>query len=277
MGRYRWVPAFVKDCFWAGMSTTQRSESMNAFFDGFVHSKTTLKEFVEQYENAFRKKAEIELVADYRSCHTVIPLISQFEFEKQFQLVYTSEKFKEVQSETARKMECIVTSLKECGIMTEFDVEQYVSVGDNHRHVEFRVRANESWDEVKCNCQLFEFIGILCRHIFSAMTYKKIYHVSDKYILGRWSKIVKRNHTHIRICYDNWTNTPEGRRFDMMSNLFHGVVDLAMESVEGCEDVMDSLHSMNVRLKNREAVCGSNQPKSITYKDFSASHSYGTM
>ena len=44
--RYRWVPAFVKDIFWAGMSTTHRSESMHAFFDGYINSKTTLKQFV---------------------------------------------------------------------------------------------------------------------------------------------------------------------------------------------------------------------------------------
>ncbi|KAK2644689.1 hypothetical protein Ddye_019884 [Dipteronia dyeriana] len=42
---------FVKDTFWDGMSTTQRSESMHTFFDGYVNSKTTLKQFVEQYEN----------------------------------------------------------------------------------------------------------------------------------------------------------------------------------------------------------------------------------
>ncbi|XP_042450660.1 protein FAR1-RELATED SEQUENCE 6-like [Zingiber officinale] len=47
--RNRWVPVYVKDHFWAGMSTTQRSESMNAFFDNYVHSKTSLKQFVEQY------------------------------------------------------------------------------------------------------------------------------------------------------------------------------------------------------------------------------------
>ncbi|XP_040988969.1 protein FAR-RED IMPAIRED RESPONSE 1-like [Juglans microcarpa x Juglans regia] len=41
--REHWVPVFLKECFWAGMSTTQCSESMNAFFDGYVHAKPNLK------------------------------------------------------------------------------------------------------------------------------------------------------------------------------------------------------------------------------------------
>lgn len=40
--RRRWVPVYVKSIFWAGMSTTQRSESMNAFFDGYVNSKNLI-------------------------------------------------------------------------------------------------------------------------------------------------------------------------------------------------------------------------------------------
>ncbi|KAG6472117.1 hypothetical protein ZIOFF_069574 [Zingiber officinale] len=58
--RNRWIPVYVKDKFWAGMSTSQRSESMNAFFDEYVHSKTSLKQFVEQFDNALKKKIEKE-------------------------------------------------------------------------------------------------------------------------------------------------------------------------------------------------------------------------
>jgi hypothetical protein len=40
----------MKDIFWAGMTTMQWSESMNVFFDDYVHSQTTLKKFVYQFD-----------------------------------------------------------------------------------------------------------------------------------------------------------------------------------------------------------------------------------
>ncbi|KAH9703432.1 protein FAR1-RELATED SEQUENCE [Citrus sinensis] len=70
--RHRWVPCYLKGYFWAGMSTTQRNESMNAFFDGFVNSKTNLKQFVKQYENALRRKAELEWQADAKHALAVL-------------------------------------------------------------------------------------------------------------------------------------------------------------------------------------------------------------
>lgn len=56
-----------------GMSTTQRSESINAFFDGYVHSKTSLKQFVEQYGRALSSKAEKEFQADSKSFYHMVP------------------------------------------------------------------------------------------------------------------------------------------------------------------------------------------------------------
>ncbi|XP_042964815.1 protein FAR1-RELATED SEQUENCE 5-like [Carya illinoinensis] len=99
VNRRFWVPAYVKCTFWAGMSTTQRSEGMNAFFDDYVHSRTELKQFVEQYDSALMRKAENERIADFSSFNTEIPCISRYPIEKQFQKTYTIAKFKEVQEE----------------------------------------------------------------------------------------------------------------------------------------------------------------------------------
>lgn len=93
--RDRWVPTFVKNTFWTGMSSTQRSENMNAFFDGYVNSKTTLKQFVDQYENALRSKVQKEDQEDFNSFNSFIPCITCYAIEKKFQDAYTTSKFKE--------------------------------------------------------------------------------------------------------------------------------------------------------------------------------------
>ncbi|KAI3880775.1 hypothetical protein MKX03_034676 [Papaver bracteatum] len=126
----RWVPCYVNTTFWAGMSTTQRSESMNAFFDGYVHSRTTLSEFVEQYDNALRSKVEKELKADARSFSKVIPTTTSYEIEEQMQNVYTIEKFQEIQKELTKKIYCEIIDVQDeiqDGIqVTRYDVQQEI-------------------------------------------------------------------------------------------------------------------------------------------------------
>ncbi|XP_022897719.1 protein FAR1-RELATED SEQUENCE 5-like [Olea europaea var. sylvestris] len=106
--RGRWVPCFLKISFWAGMSSTQRSKSMNAFFDGYVHSKRSLKQFVEQYERTLRNKVEKEFQADFKSFSQMVPCATTYEIEQQFQAVYTISKFREVQQSSQGRY--IVTS-----------------------------------------------------------------------------------------------------------------------------------------------------------------------
>jgi hypothetical protein len=77
-----WVPAYLKGVFWAGMTTTQRSESMNAFFDGYVRPSTTLKQFVDKYDIALRRKVENEALADFNSFNSTLPCLTFYSFEK---------------------------------------------------------------------------------------------------------------------------------------------------------------------------------------------------
>jgi hypothetical protein len=94
--RERWVPAFLNSNLFAGMSSTQRSESMNAFFDGYLHSSTTLKVFVEQFEKAMRNKVEKEILSDFEYFKGKLECSSSSPMEKQFQEAYTHEIFKRV-------------------------------------------------------------------------------------------------------------------------------------------------------------------------------------
>ncbi|CAL5395956.1 unnamed protein product [Camellia sinensis] len=110
--RHRWIPAYVKDIFWTGMPTTQRSESMNAFFDGYVNSKTILKQFVEQYDNALGSKVEKETKADFKSRNKLYYCLTVYRFEKQFHEAYINAKFKEVQTELKRLLYCHATLVK---------------------------------------------------------------------------------------------------------------------------------------------------------------------
>jgi hypothetical protein len=76
-----------KYTFWAGM---------NSFFYGYVHSQTTLKEFVDEYDTALRRMVKNETRVDFDSFNRTIPCIRALQLEKQFQVVYTNAKFKEV-------------------------------------------------------------------------------------------------------------------------------------------------------------------------------------
>nr|XP_016499085.1 PREDICTED: protein FAR1-RELATED SEQUENCE 11-like [Nicotiana tabacum] len=50
VNRASWALPYLKGYFFAGMTTTGRSESINAYLKRFLHARTSLKEFVEQDE-----------------------------------------------------------------------------------------------------------------------------------------------------------------------------------------------------------------------------------
>ncbi|XP_062028466.1 protein FAR1-RELATED SEQUENCE 5-like [Rosa rugosa] len=141
--RRRWVPSFVKDTFWACMSTTQRSESINAFFDEYVNSKTTLKQFVEQYENALRDKVEKQSLADFQSFNSKIPCFTMYNIEKQYHDAYTNAKFKEFQKELEGKMHCGISSSERNGTIIDITVDEDVKIDTEMRRVPFIVHFNE--------------------------------------------------------------------------------------------------------------------------------------
>ncbi|XP_042947770.1 protein FAR1-RELATED SEQUENCE 5-like [Carya illinoinensis] len=241
-----WVPVFLKEIFWAGMSTTQRSESMNAFFDGYVHSRTNLKEFVDQFDNALRKKIENENGADFHSFHVTIPVVSISPLEKIFQNIYTNAKFREVQKEIIGMVGVLPSLHRKDGVIATYHVEDEVAVDDFIKEVTQTVYFNEAECDVKCSCALFEMRGILCRHVLAIMRVNKVKRVPEKYILDRWRKDIKRTYTLIRSSYDSVDARPEVSRYSRIMKVCYEVATNAASSDKNAEDMIHKLHEMNL-------------------------------
>ena len=150
--QHHWIPTYVKNTFWVVMSTTLCSESMNAFFDGYVGPKTTLKQFADQYDEALKSKVEKENTKDFFSLTSRVPCITHYAIEKQFQESYTNSKFKEVQDEIRRKMYCHPFLLKQEGAISTYQVVDEIEIDDDTKEVTFHVYFNEDELEVQCNC-----------------------------------------------------------------------------------------------------------------------------
>jgi len=228
--RHRWVLCYLKNNFWAGMSTTQRSESMNAFFDGFINSTTTLQQFMVQYENAIRQKAEKECEADYASLNTTIRCGSHSIIERQFQAEYTHAKFAEVQHKFRCKMNCMIKNVfVEAGSSKYHVKEEFMWKGqsvDKYHDVMF----DHHTLDIQCTCLLFEFRGILCRHCLVVYAQKGVRSVPDKYVLKRWSKLLCRRHTYIRVARNSDKEEANVRRYDALCKRFYEIAEVACES-----------------------------------------------
>ncbi|XP_031282431.1 protein FAR1-RELATED SEQUENCE 6-like [Pistacia vera] len=167
---------------------------------------------------------------------------------------YTIAKFKEFQQELAAKLYYELSSSKEIDSYMEFIVEEDVMVGETHRSVPFVVCFNEANCDVRCYCRLFEFRGILCRHAITVLIHKKISHVLEKYILRRWRKNINRCHTKVKISYNSWSTNVQGQQFDKLSNLFSTVTDLASNTEDDCNMVIEMINDMKNKLMLNESA-----------------------
>ncbi|XP_052207683.1 protein FAR1-RELATED SEQUENCE 5-like [Diospyros lotus] len=258
--RNRWVPCFLKTSFWAGMSTMQRSESMSAFFDGYVNLRTSLKQFVEQYERALKSQVEKEFHADFRSFSQIVPCASMYEMEKQLQSVYTISKFRECQEEFTGMMYCQVIYTDEGLMETTYDVQEVVMFDGWRKKKIFRVSFQREDCHIVCSCHLFEFKGILCRHAILILVRNDVTTLPEMYILRGWRKDVRRAHSRVAVNYDGWVKTPEQRRYDEMRKAFDKVADLIANSESRTQTVMEWIEFQLNDLSKTGTSYGSNLP-----------------
>ncbi|KAH7685619.1 FHY3/FAR1 family protein [Dioscorea alata] len=177
LNEYKAIKKILK-CITYEAVDTKKSESVNAFFDGYVGPTTSL--------NKIKKENKADF-ASFNSSHGAVYSIQV--------------------SDIVRGKE-----------------------GAYRKQVVYNVYTNEEEFDIKCSCRLFEFKGIICRHICKVLIERNVKDIPSRYILPRWRKDIKPMHTYVLNCYDDPQTNEEKLRYNKLCSHFTKATELGAES-----------------------------------------------
>ncbi|KAJ8765114.1 hypothetical protein K2173_010600 [Erythroxylum novogranatense] len=184
--REQWVPVYLRNTFFGELSMTEEVGGLSSFFDGFVTVSTTPQMLIKQYEKALANWHERELKADYETGNTTPILKTPSPMEKQAANLYTRRIFMKFQDELVETLAYSATKVDDSGTITTYRVAKF---GEDHK--EHAVSFNSIDMKASCSCQMFEFSGIICRHVLAAFRAKNVLTLPSQYILQRWTRNAK--------------------------------------------------------------------------------------
>lgn len=234
--RKLWVPVYIRDTFFAGLYAAQRSGTVNSLFDGYVNAGTTSQDFAEQYEKALDERYEKEAKAEFETFYTKPVLKTPLPVEKQGADIYTRNMFTIFQDEVFESLVFAVKLSAEDGGTRTYEVARF-----NEEHKIYFVAFNIAEQLASCSCKMFEFEGILCRHVLAVFKATNVFTLPPCYILKRWTRNAKEEAMlDVLPCIDLQGNSQKGR------NLQYNV--LYQEAIKCAEEGMASDQIFKVAL-----------------------------
>ncbi|XP_056697431.1 protein FAR1-RELATED SEQUENCE 5-like [Spinacia oleracea] len=156
--RRQWAPAYNRGTFWAGMSSTQRSEGMNRYFKIHVNLKCGLVQFIKNYEFCMNIKVEEEKEDNFDSVDTPPQLdvdksvLAEYVFHK----VYTNAMFADVVHERKGLTHTNVTRTDSLEPLVLYRAdEKLTSPHWRKRYKSYNVKVDKVKGELSCSCQLW--------------------------------------------------------------------------------------------------------------------------
>ncbi|CAN1763675.1 Protein FAR1-RELATED SEQUENCE 5 [Linum perenne] len=246
--RKQWVPVYIRDTFFAEMSITQRSDSMNLYFDGYINSQTNLQLFFRHYEKALETRKEKEEKADYDTMNILPALKTPSPMEKQASELYTRKLFTRFQEELVGTLAFMASKAEDDEESITYQVSKF---GEDNRtyYVKFYVLKMKA----TCSCQMFEFSGLLCRHILAVFRVTNVLRLPSHYILHRWTRIGRSSSVvteeRSAYVYKNYLESHTVRYHTLCRETLN-FVDEAMKSTDTCDVALAALQDAARKLQD---------------------------
>ncbi|XP_028083297.1 protein FAR1-RELATED SEQUENCE 5-like [Camellia sinensis] len=118
----KWGWPYVRNAWGAGMSSTQLSESFNAFLKDFIRSDHNLMQFFMHFDRVLSEKRYKELQTEYALCQKLPRVNIKVKIMEQAADVYTNKIFEEFQDEYVKSLEVNIEEIENDGDSTVYTV-----------------------------------------------------------------------------------------------------------------------------------------------------------
>jgi FAR1 DNA-binding domain/MULE transposase domain/SWIM zinc finger len=188
--RDKWVNVYEKGSFFPDLFVSQEQESLNKFFKRNFNAKTSLLVFINCFDQDMASHHQKEAEADFETAYKKPILKSPSPIEKQAAEVYTSAVFEIFQAEFVQSLAYYVDKVESDGQLSRYTVAREEE-GDALTRINFVSISSgpaQPCTGASCTCCMFEYCGILCRHIIRVFFIVGVRTLPREYILPRWTK-----------------------------------------------------------------------------------------
>lgn len=177
--RSLWALPYLRSHFFAGMTTTGHSKSINAFIQRFLSAQSRLAHFVEQVAVTVDFKDQTGEQQTMQQNLQNICLKTGAPMEAHAATVLTPFAFSKLQEQ-------LVLAAHYASFQMEdgFLVRHHTKL-EGGRKVYWVPREGI----VSCSCHQFEFSGILCRHALRVLSTGNCFQIPERYLPHRWRRI----------------------------------------------------------------------------------------
>ncbi|XP_059648287.1 protein FAR1-RELATED SEQUENCE 11 [Cornus florida] len=177
--RSLWALPYLRTHFFAGMTTTGQSKSINAFIQRFLSARTRLAHFVEQVAVAVDFKDQAGEQQTMQQNLQNICLKTGAPMESHAAAVLTPFAFSKLQEQ-----------LVLAAHYASFQMDDVFLV---RHHTKLEGGRKVCWVPregiISCSCHQYEFSGILCRHALRVLSTGNCFQIPERYLPLRWRRI----------------------------------------------------------------------------------------
>ncbi|XP_010247178.1 PREDICTED: protein FAR1-RELATED SEQUENCE 5-like isoform X2 [Nelumbo nucifera] len=241
--RKHWAEAYLRGQFFAGMRSTQRCKSQNAYCNRYLKVKDNFIEFIHDFELALSRSRSREAREDFESMVTQ-PVVEDHlkSYRAQMGATYTKSSYVEFCKELKKEQSFFVAETQRHG---------------EHHHIhtisEF-LHPEHSWTvsydalekKATCSCLVFEGTGFPCGHMIAVFKVEQLRDIPASCIKKRWTK-----HARSGIELNNLSSTmqisPEFActiRYAELTNMCNRLCYLGSKSLEGFQQAIVGIHKL---------------------------------